>query len=63
MSDFRPKIKPGAFLALWVVGIPAVMLALSIWVPALGNPLFLIVGALVGFLLPRFWLSRRHVGR
>ena len=31
--------------------------------PALRNPLFLVVGALIGFLLPRFWLSRRKAGR
>lgn len=56
------KIKSGAFLALWIVGIPVLMVALSLWVPALRNPLILGIGALVGVLLSRFWLSRRSVG-
>ena len=29
----------------------------------LGNPLALLVGALIGFILPRFWLGRRKSGR
>ena len=29
-------------------------------VPTLSNPIALVVGALVGFWLPRFWLGRRH---
>ena len=39
------------------------MVVFSLGLPALRNPLFLIVGALIGFLLPRFWLSRRKAGR
>ena len=31
--------------------------------PALGNPLLWVIGALVGFWLPRFWLGRRKNGR
>jgi len=46
-----------------IVGIPVGMFLLSPFLPALGNPLFLLVGALVGFMLPRFWLSRRKNGR
>jgi len=60
------KLKPSEFLLIWVgavVGIPAAMLILSAILPALGNPLFLLIGAFVGFLLPRFWLSRRKAGR
>ena len=60
------KIKVSEFLAIWaasIVGIPVLMFIFSIALPALGNPLFLIVGALVGFMLPRFWLSRRKAGR
>jgi tight adherence protein B len=60
------KIKVSEFLAIWAVsifGIPLLMVVLSVGLPALRNPLFLVVGALIGFLLPRFWLSRRKAGR
>jgi tight adherence protein B len=60
------KIKVSEFLALWavsIVGVPILMVILSLGLPALRNPLFLVVGALIGFLLPRFWLSRRKAGR
>jgi tight adherence protein B len=60
------KLKPSEFLLIWaatVVGIPIVMLVLSPFLPALGNPLFLLIGGFVGFLLPRFWLGRRKSGR
>ena len=39
------------------------MLLLSPFLPALGNPLFLLIGVLIGFFLPRFWLRRRKSGR
>ena len=39
------------------------MFLLSPFVAAFGNPIFLLIGALVGFLLPRFWLARRKSGR
>jgi tight adherence protein B len=60
------KIKPSEYLAIWggsIVGVPFVMLVLSVIIPTLGNPLFLLIGALVGFWLPRFWLGRRKNGR
>ncbi len=60
------KLKPSEFLLIWagsVVGIPLAMLVLSPILPALGNPLFLLIGGFVGFLLPRFWLGRRKAGR
>ena len=59
-------LKPSEFLLIWagtIVGIPLAMLLLSPVLPALGNPLFLLIGFLVGFLLPRFWLGRRKSGR
>ena len=31
--------------------------------PGLRNPIALLVGALIGFMLPRFWLGRRKSGR
>jgi tight adherence protein B len=60
------KLKPSEFLAIWavsIIGVPLLMVVFSVGLPALRNPLFLVVGALVGFLLPRFWLSRRKAGR
>ena len=60
------KLKPSEFLFLWgatIVGIPVAMLALSVVFSGLGNPLLLVIGALVGAWLPRFWLGRRKNGR
>jgi tight adherence protein B len=60
------KLKPSEFLMIWagsIVGIPVGMFLLSAVLPALGAPVFLLVGALVGFMLPRFWLARRRNGR
>ncbi len=60
------QLKPSEFLAIWagsVVGVPLVMFLLSPILPALGNPIFLLVGLLVGFMLPRFWLARRRGSR
>jgi len=60
------KIKPSEYLAIWgasIVGVPLIMLLLSVFVLTLGNPLFLLIGAFIGFILPRFWLGRRTKGR
>jgi tight adherence protein B len=39
------------------------MFLLSPFFPTLGNPLLLLIGGVVGFFLPRLWLSRRKSGR
>ena len=39
------------------------MILLSVVFPALGNPFLLLVGGLIGFAIPRFWLDRRKNGR
>ncbi|MER3487449.1 MAG: secretion system protein F [Chloroflexota bacterium] len=60
------KLKVSEFLGLWAastVGLPVLLLVFSIALPALGNPLVLLVGALIGFLVPRFWLNRRKASR
>jgi tight adherence protein B len=60
------KLKPSEYLAIWAgttIGVPLVMLILSIVFPTLGNPIVLVVGLLIGFMLPRFWLGRRKSGR
>jgi tight adherence protein B len=59
-------LKPSEFLMIWgasIVGVPLVMLLLSVVLPALGSPVLLLVGALIGFFLPRLWLGRRKSGR
>ena len=59
-------LKPSEFLLIWggsIVGVPLVMLLLSAVLKPLGSPVFLLVGILIGFMLPRFWLGRRKNGR
>jgi len=46
-----------------VVTTPAVFLFLSLFLPALGNPIALLFGVLLGLWLPRFWLGRRKSSR
>jgi tight adherence protein B len=60
------QLKPSEFLLIWggtIVGVPIVMLLLSVVLSPLGSPLFLLIGAVIGFFLPRFWLARRRNGR
>jgi len=60
------KLKVSEYLLIWagaIVGIPVLFFALQIVMPALGSPIALLVGALIGFFLPRFWLGRRKNGR
>jgi tight adherence protein B len=60
------KLKVSEFLILWAastIGVPVLFLVFSVALPALGSPLVLLVGALLGFLLPRFWLNRRKASR
>jgi tight adherence protein B len=60
------KLKVSEFLGIWaasIVGIPLLMFVFSIGFPALRSPISLLVGAFIGFMLPRFWLGRRKSGR
>ena len=60
------KLKPSEFLAIWgasIIGVPFLFIVFSLGLPALRSPLALIIGAFIGFLLPRFWLGRRKSGR
>jgi tight adherence protein B len=60
------RLKPSEYLMIWVastVGVPLLMVMLSVALPTLRNPFLLLVGALIGFFLPRFWLGRRKSGR
>ena len=59
-------LKVSEYLMIWAgttVGLPLLMIVFSLGLPALGSPILLLVGALIGFLLPRFWLGRRKSGR
>jgi tight adherence protein B len=59
-------LKPSEFLAIWagsIVGVPLLMVFLSLFLKPLGNPLFLLIGVVIGFFLPRLWLARRRNGR
>jgi tight adherence protein B len=63
-ADLRLKVSE--YLVLWAgttVGVPLLMLVFSIGLPTLRNPIVLLVGALIGFMLPRFWLGRRKSSR
>ena len=60
------KIKVSEFLAIWavsIVGVPLLMIVFSLGIPTLRNPVFLLIGGLIGFFLPRLWLGRRKSGR
>ena len=60
------RLKPSEYLVIWAattIGVPLGMIVLSVVFPALRNPIILLIGLLVGFMLPRFWLGRRKSGR
>jgi tight adherence protein B len=60
------KLKPSEYIAIWgglTVGVPVAMYFLGFLVPSLQNPIVLIIGLLLGFMLPRFWLNNRKSGR
>ena len=60
------RLKPSEYLFIWAgstVGVPIAMFIFGFFLPALGQPLALLIGALIGFMLPRFWLNRRKGGR
>ena len=63
-ADLRLRV--GEYLAVWIgctVGVPLVMVLLSPFVTALANPIVWLIGAVFGFLAPRFWLNRRKSKR
>jgi len=60
------RLKPSEYLFIWlgsIVGVPVLLFILGFFLSALQSPLALLIGMLVGFLLPRFWLNRRKNGR
>ena len=60
------KLKPGEFVAMWisvVIGVPFAFLFVGLVFKPLQSPLALLLGALIGFWLPRMWLGRRRASR
>ena len=60
------RLKPSEYLFIWlgsIIGVPVLLFILGFFLSALQTPLALLIGMLVGFLLPRFWLNRRKNGR
>ena len=60
------KLKVSEYLGIWAastLGIPLVMIVLSPFFSAFSSPLIWVVGAMIGFMLPRLWLGRRKNGR
>ena len=63
-ADLHLKISE--YFMIWIgttLAVPAIMFAASVVLPALANPFLLLVGGLIGFMIPRFWLGRRKSGR
>ena len=60
------SLRPSEYLLIiggMVIGIPIVMIALSTVIPFLRSPVVLIGGGIIGFMLPRFYVGRRHKKR
>jgi tight adherence protein B len=60
------KLKVSEYLLIWagaIVGIPVVMFIFGFFSPVLQNPIALLVGAVIGFFLPRLYVRRRQGGR
>ena len=60
------RLKPSEYLFIWlgsIIGVPVLLFILGFFLSALQSPLALLIGMLIGFLLPRFWLNRRKNGR
>src|SRR6476659_5388392 len=60
------KLKPSEYLMIWAgttIGIPLAMILLSPFLQAFQSPLVWVIGGLVGFFIPRFWLNRRKSSR
>src|ERR1035437_5005059 len=60
------KLKVSEYLVLWlcaILGVPFIFLVLGVVIEPLKSPIALVIGAFVGFLIPRFWLGRRRSSR
>jgi tight adherence protein B len=60
------KLKPSEYLAIWgglTLGIPIVMYLVGFVVKSLQSPIVLLLGLIIGFMAPRFWLGHRKSSR
>lgn len=60
------KLKVSEYLFIWagaIVGIPIGMFVFGFFFPALHNPIVLLIGVVLGFFAPRFYVKRRQGGR
>jgi tight adherence protein B len=60
------KLKPSEYIALWagaIIGLPILFFLIGFVVPAFQNPVMLLGGVFLGFMVPRFWLNWRKNGR
>ena len=60
------KLKPGEFMAIWagtIVAVPMIFFTIGFVLSPLKSPIALVIGAAIGFFLPRMWLGRRRAGR
>jgi tight adherence protein B len=60
------KLKPSEFLGIWAastVGLPVLFFIIGFVLPSFGSIIALIGALILGFLLPRMWLSRRKSSR
>jgi Flp pilus assembly protein TadB len=60
------KLKPGEFIGIWlgaVVGVPFLFLVVGVVFNPLQSSIALLLGALIGFWLPRWWLGHRRASR
>lgn len=60
------KLKPSEYIGIWIgatIGTPVVMFLVGFVVRSLQNPIVLLLGALIGFMVPRFWLNNRKSSR
>jgi len=59
-------LKPSEFLAIRfaaIVGVPLLLIVLSTFISLLNSPIVWLVGIVVGWWLPKFWLNRRKSKR
>ncbi len=63
-ADLRLKVSE--YLFIWagaIVGIPVLFFILGFLLPGLASPIIWLVGAVIGFFLPRMYVRRRQGGR
>ncbi len=60
------KLKVSEYLVIWgalTIGTPVMFWALGFVLPAFSSPIVILLGLLVGFMIPRIWLGRRKSSR